>query len=141
MSTALCQRLEAPLHRFRQRHGEVGFQLDPLPLRASPLARSLAMGHFCVHLVESGKARDYGQVAARFGISQARVSHMVQLTLLAPDIQADLLQGRIPLRSQALRRLAGKTAWIEQRISLRAFLEKRLKLRAVEAVSRDLDLA
>ena len=141
MSAALHQHLEAPLHRFRQRHGEVGFQLEPLPLQASPLARSLAMGHFCVQLVEYGKARAYGQVAARFGISQARVSHMVQLTFLAPDIQADLLRGGMPLRSQALRCLAGKSAWVEQRTSMRAFLEKGLKLGALEAVGRDLESA
>lgn len=130
--------LEVPLHRLRQAHGAVGFQRRPAPRLVSSLARSLAMGHLCVQLVESGAARDYGQVAAQLGISQARVSHMVQLTFLAPDIQGDLLQGRMPLRSPALRRLAGKSAWIDQRISLSAYLEKRPKPKVVEAMGRAL---
>ncbi|MBI3131513.1 MAG: hypothetical protein HYZ13_09320 [Acidobacteria bacterium] len=117
--------IEIPLFRVRK-GSKVGFQVQaqaPPPVSSaegalSPAARSLALGHRCVKAVEAGEAQDFTDLARSLGISQARVSQLVALTFLAPDIQEDLLQvapGTERLTIHHLLLVARRSNWKEQR--------------------------
>ena len=60
------------------------------------------------------------EVARQLGITRARVTQLLDLTLLAPEIQAEILEmvavdGREPLAERELRPLVRCSAWDEQR--------------------------
>jgi hypothetical protein len=91
------------------------------PCSVPRLTRLLVLGHRLEQLVRNGVVPDYTQLARICGISKGRVTHLVNLTLLAPDIQNDILRlGTSDIRSQRLfeRTLRPVTAlvdWNEQR--------------------------
>lgn len=69
--------------------------------------------------VEDGEVRDFSAAARRLGVSQARVSMLVTLTFLAPDIQAAVLLGTGPrLSFKRLLRLARMARWEAQHAAL-----------------------
>ncbi len=57
---------------------------------------ALARGHRWLGLLESGKARNMAEVAKLEGMDPAYVSRMVNLTTLAPDIVAAILDESLP---------------------------------------------
>jgi hypothetical protein len=64
--------------------------------------------------------RDRAEVARRFGLSRARVTQLLNLTLLAPDIQERVLaleavDGLEPTSERALREVSCAVEWEEQR--------------------------
>ena len=78
----------------------------------------LALGHEIVRLVDEGVLEDLADAAEVLGFTRARVSQIVDLTLLAPDIQEALIFGGDGA-GQAERRLRGVVAvgvWAEQRV-------------------------
>ena len=77
---------------------------------------ALARGHRWLAMVESGEARTLSEVAEREGMDRAYVSRMVNLTTLAPDIVAAILEETLP-PEVALFDLASGTPllWEEQR--------------------------
>src|SRR5262245_32209472 len=80
---------EGPLPR-RRRGRAVAFAEIPKPAEAKrPLrvARMLALAHRCAALIASGAAPDRAELARRLGLSRARMTQLLDLTLLAPDIQ------------------------------------------------------
>jgi hypothetical protein len=111
--TAVAQ-VEVSLHRFRMPRGRVIFEPIPRPAPIPRLAQALATAHYLVSLVESGVVRDYGVLAARLGVSQARVSALVALTLLAPRIQEEVLAGQSHLGEKGLVQLAQERSWERQ---------------------------
>ncbi|MBI4911624.1 MAG: hypothetical protein HY823_02705 [Acidobacteria bacterium] len=87
--------IEVPLVRVR-RGKCVGFaehtpEVLPKPEKVSAAARALALGHRIVKAVETGEVRDFSDAARRMGISQPRVSMLVGLTFLAPELQEKAL--------------------------------------------------
>lgn len=114
--------VEVPL--FRVRKGlRVVFQDQvveapkPLP-KPNPGALSLALGHRLVQAVEAREAADFSELARRLNVSQARVSMLVALTFLAPDIQEELLRGGpevAHLHIHHLLLVARISNWAEQR--------------------------
>ena len=78
----------------------------------------LALGHEIVRLVDEGVLEDLADAAEVLGFSRARVSQIVDLTLLAPHIQEVLIFGGDGA-GQAERRLRSVVAaglWAEQRV-------------------------
>jgi len=55
------------------------------------LAYTLAFAHHMENLISSGEVKDRAELARIFGLSRARVTQILDLTLLAPDIQEDIL--------------------------------------------------
>lgn len=108
---------EAPLVRVRLGK-TVGFAEQAPPPRVqppSPSARLLALAHRIAWAVEVGEVRDFSEAAARMGVSQARVSMVVGLTFLAPEIQAGVLLGTgRRISHKRLLRLARLEAWEDQ---------------------------
>jgi hypothetical protein len=72
-------------------------------------------------LVRSGAVANYATLAALGRVSRARISQILNLALLAPDIQEALLflpptaRGRDPIHLRQLQPLATVLDWQEQR--------------------------
>jgi hypothetical protein len=72
-------------------------------------------------LVRSGSLRDYAELARLGQVSRARITQIMSLLHLAPDLQEQILflpriqKGRDPSHLDHLQRLAGVLDWHTQR--------------------------
>ena len=64
--------------------------------RPTVLQLALARGHRWLALLESGQVQSLKEIAKREGVRSSYVSRMVNLTLLAPDIVATILDDALP---------------------------------------------
>ncbi len=85
-------------------------------------------------LVLRGEVRDYAADLARLGyLTRARITQIINLINLAPDIQEALLflprtiQGRDPIREKDLRAIAAVPHWSRQRRMWAKLVARRLK--------------
>lgn len=62
----------------------------------TPIQLALARGHRWLAMLESGEAKSLKEIATREGIDNSYVSRMVNLTTLAPDIVAAILDETLP---------------------------------------------
>lgn len=89
--------------------------------RVPRVARMLALAHHWQALIRDGVVKDQAALAALVGVSRARVSQVMALLYLAPDIQEELLDlpattvGRDPVQHRTLTRLAAEPFWHTQR--------------------------
>lgn len=82
----------------------------------TPIQLALARGHRWLAMVESGEARTLSEVAEREGMDRAYVSRMVNLTTLAPDIVAAILDETLPSEVTLFDLASGTPLlWDEQR--------------------------
>ena len=71
--------------------------------------------------IQRGDARDYADLARLGCITRERMSQIMELIWLAPDIQQEILEfppnksGRFPISEVAVRRVAANLGWTEQR--------------------------
>jgi len=84
------ERKERKKPQVRPREGPAP-SLKPAPPHAPRLTRLLVLGYHFEHLVRGGTVRDYVELSRLTGLSKARVTQIVNLTLLVPDIQAEIL--------------------------------------------------
>jgi hypothetical protein len=110
------------LHRVR--HGRQKRFVDvpsPGPVYSpARVAITLAFAHKIRHAILSGEIQDQAEAARKLGLTRARLSQILDLTNLAPDIQEEILfleaiDSRTPLSERALRGVLRFTAWDEQR--------------------------
>lgn len=87
----------------------------------SPAARNLALAHRLAELIDQGQVADYTAAARLLGVSQPRLTHLMGLMLLAPEIQAAILAGTIAPGDKQLRQLARVAEWPEQLALLARF--------------------
>ena len=90
----------------------------PAPARSVPrVARMLALAHDWQGLIRSGTIRDRADLAVLVGVSRERVSQVMRLLDLAPDIQEAVLDGEVDGTGveKALRAVASETRWRGQR--------------------------
>ena len=88
----------------------------PAP-RCSKAARLLALAHSIDRRVGSGEFRDLADAARALGLTRARVTHLVNLTLLAPAVQEEILATYAPaagVTERKLREVVAKVVWTEQ---------------------------
>ena len=83
----------------------------------SKVAQMLGLGHEIVRLVEEGVLEDLTDAAEVLGFSRGRISQIVDLTLLAPDLQEALLLGvtNTATAERRLRTVVAAGDWGEQR--------------------------
>lgn len=85
------------------------------------VARQLALAHALQRRVASGEFADYADMARSLGFTRARITQMMDLLLLAADIQEEILflevaPGAQPISERALRDGVLKSLdWLEQR--------------------------
>ena len=89
------------------------------PIRA---ARLLALAHHIQSQIENGDFKDYAEVARHHQLTRARLTQIMNLLLLAPDIQEQILAmeaepGRESISARDLRKVLRSMDWGEQRLA------------------------
>jgi|DewCreStandDraft_4_1066084.scaffolds.fasta_scaffold08805_7 hypothetical protein len=84
-------------------------------------AQVLALALQFQEMIDRGEVRDYADLARLGCVSRERISQIMMLVWLAPDIQQAVLclplyTGRAPFSEGALRRIAKIVSWDEQRL-------------------------
>ncbi len=85
------------------------------PRGASRTARMLAFAHHIERRIDAGAIPDYATAARSLGVTRARLSQLMNLLLLAPEIQQHVLLGGQRNTERALRRVAQEAEWCDQR--------------------------
>jgi hypothetical protein len=113
--------MEGELHRVRQGRQKrfVNSSLNPTA-RPARVAVTLALAHRIRNEILSGGIQSQADAARKLGLTRARLSQILELTNLAPEIQEEILfleviDRREPLRERALRGVLRASAWAEQR--------------------------
>lgn len=109
----------------------------PAPPAAEPvgriprITRLMALAIKLEGYVRDGVVTDYAELARLGHVSRARITQVLDLNLLAPDIQAAILtlprtvKGRDPIRERHVRPIAAEPDWERQRMLWRARLAPR----------------
>jgi hypothetical protein len=118
--------------RFGRRDRTASDEEDPprpAPVARVPrVARVLALAHHWHGHLRARVARDQADLARLIGITRTRVTQVMGLLHLAPDVQEAILDlapsedGRDPVSELDLRRVAALVDWTEQRAAWRALL-------------------
>ena len=93
----------------------------PQPVRLSRVARLMALAVRFDMLLRNGAVANYAELARLGHVSSARISQILNLLHLAPDIQEELLfltrkgQGRDPIHLARLQPIAAQFDWARQR--------------------------
>ncbi len=91
------------------------------PGRIARVARWMALAIRCEASIRSGAIGNYAELASLGQVSRARVSQIMNLLNLAPDIQDAVLHlprtvtGRDPIRLRDLQPIASTLDWTQQR--------------------------
>jgi hypothetical protein len=74
-----------------------GFESDKRTrIRATPLQLALARGHRWLRMLEAGEVSSMSEIARREGTDHSYVARHINLTLLAPEIVAAILDETLP---------------------------------------------
>ncbi len=116
------------VHFTRATKGRVGLKAGAVPLsiaapagRVPKLARLMALAIRFEGLLRRGEVRDYAEMARLGHVSRARVTQIMNLLNLAPDLQEQILfmppvaKGRDPLKEWHVRPVAAEPEWGKQR--------------------------
>jgi len=112
-------RLHPPSRRAAK--GEAGNAVRE-PGRLPRVTRVLALAVQFQELIRTGKVRDCADLARLGGLSRERISQIMKLLWLAPDIQVEVLYfpalsgSHFPIHELALRNISNRICWDEQRI-------------------------
>lgn len=91
------------------------------PGRIPRVSRLMALAIHFDRLLREGKVRDQSELARLAHVSQPRMTQIMNLLHLAPDIQEELLhlppvvEGRDPIHERMLRRVTIEAGWDDQR--------------------------
>ena len=110
------------LHRVQRGRGK-GFASAPPPApvgRPARVAVMLALAHQIQRAIDRGELADQAEAARNLGLTRARLTQLLDLTLLGPDVQERVLahesvDGTEPLSERVLRPVARAPSWAEQR--------------------------
>jgi len=92
-----------------------------VPGRVPRVSRLMALAIRMEELVQDGEATDYADLARLAHVSRARITQIMNLLLLAPDIQEDILflphtdGSRALIRERMVRPIAAVPDWRKQR--------------------------
>lgn len=119
------------LHRVQRGHGR-DFVAQPPPavapvVRPARVAVMLALAHKIAAAIGAGQLHDQADAARRLDLTRARVTQLLALLGLAPDLQEHVLflesiDGIEPLTERVLRRAIRTPRWEAQRAIYRSLL-------------------
>ena len=126
MTTTLT--IERAVHFQAQARGRKGLRAGPAPQGPPPalgrvprVARLMALALRFEGLLKAGVVKDYAELARLGHVTRARVSQVMNLLSLAPDLQEAVLflprtrHGRDPIPLWRLQPIASTLAWRQQR--------------------------
>jgi len=93
----------------------------PTPPPVPRIARLVALAHRFQRLLDEGKVASLPDIARLGRVTRARVTQIMDLLLLAPDLQEALLflpggeRGHDPIHLKELRYVCQTPIWVEQR--------------------------
>lgn len=102
--------------------------LEVKPGRLPRVARLMALSIKFEQLLKDGTVRDYADLARLGGVSRARITQIMNLRLLAPDIQEKLLfhervhSAKDTLKLRDLQKVALEADWGRQKSRLEKLL-------------------
>ncbi|NOT00444.1 MAG: hypothetical protein HOP29_07430 [Phycisphaerales bacterium] len=125
------------IHFARARRGRKELRRGEAPPPPAPpaygrvprIARLMALAIRMQTLVGAGEVSDYAELARLGHVTRARVTQIMNLLCLAPDIQEDILflppieSGRDPIRELQLRPITMVPDWRKQRRMWREILK------------------
>jgi len=123
-TTQSCYVISAPLFRRKGRSvtlAEAPPSPKPAPVyRPARVAQQLALAHHLQRAIDRGVIADRATLARKLDLTGARITQLLDLTLLAPDVQDAVLtleavDGAEPMTERALRAVAHAGTWAEQR--------------------------
>ena len=88
--------------------------------RVPRVARMLAFAHKIDGMIRTGELRDLADASRACGVTRARMTQIANLLLLAPEIQAAILDlplvtnGRDPISERQLRPIVAEPGWDRQ---------------------------
>jgi hypothetical protein len=98
--------------------------IEPQPSGRIPrIAKLMALAIRCDQLLRSGTVPDSSALARLAKVSQPRMTQILNLTLLAPDIQERLLfldpveEGKPDVSEKELRQVCAELGWGRQRVN------------------------
>ena len=80
----------------------------------SRAARMLALAHHIERLIDGGELSGYAEAAQALGLTRARLTQVMKLMLLAPEIQERIFIGDPRGTERRLRRVVARPDWNEQ---------------------------
>ncbi len=107
--------------RKRLRNGQKPKKKEVRPGRVPRVSRLMALAIHFDELLRSGQVENYNDLARLGRVTSPRVTQIMNLLSLAPDIQEAILllpkspAGRDTITEKALRPIAAMTDWHEQR--------------------------
>ena len=120
--------LTSSVHFRRGGKGRLELATGPRPVsdevpvgRVPKVARLVALAIRLQDLVDRGEVRGYAELARVGHVTRARVTQIMNLALLAPDMQEQILSlppvtaGRDPVKEWQVRPVAAQALWSEQR--------------------------
>jgi len=120
------------LYRVRNGNGWAFTEKAPAPppqtvRRPARVAQTLALAHRLEAAITRGEYRDRADVARQLGFTRARVTQILDLLLLAPNIQEEIafleaVDGVEPLSERGLRTVVCTSDWVKQRLSWESLL-------------------
>ena len=90
--------------------------------RLPRVTQVLALAIHFQDMIDRGDAQDYADLARLGCLTRERMSQIMELVWLAPDIQREILEfpttatSRFPVSEVAVRRIADKLRWSDQRV-------------------------
>lgn len=136
-------RIEQKVHFKTVRRGRKQLTTGQAPVPAPPplgrvprLARLMALAIRFDSLLQGGEVRDYADLARLGHVTRARVTQIMNLLNLAPDIQEALLflppieVGRDPIKEWQVRPIAAEPEWRIQRQTWRRLANRNNRQRA-----------
>lgn len=120
--------------RFGRKQMTVGKAPTPVPVplgRVPRISRLMALAIRFDRLLAEGEVRDYADLARLGHVTRARVTQIMNLLNLAPDIQEALLflplveAGRESIKEWQVRPIAAESRWDGQRRTWRGLLQSR----------------
>jgi len=113
------------------REGSVTDTPQETPVGRTPrISKLMALALRFDRLINEGEITDQAELARLGQVSRARVTQIMNLLLLAPDIQEDILflprtvSGRDPIRERHIRQITTALDWRKQRRLWKQLLEK-----------------
>ncbi len=106
-------------------------ETDEKPKATIPrISRLLALAHHIQELVDKGEVKDMAEVARLSHITRARMTQIMNLLLLAPNIQEEILylpeteKGADPICERRVRSVWARPDWRDQRSAWRRIVRR-----------------